>query len=230
MKSFSSRTKPAIYLISLLVLSVVLGFTPTQASTSHKTIHHPVAERLVKNTVNTVNKYLVKKSYVLKATSPTQEQQVILQDIFGSSAYLKSVQYRTYLKPDVPTAAFTIGNVVYFTTSTYTTATLVHETTHAWQYGQFLKGQYSRGYIQTIIYALKNYHAWGIYEFELHDGDAWKDFDIEQQAELIENYYLIQYTGAPNDNFLNYNELGKEKALQLLSNLIQTNINSDFSL
>lgn len=91
--------------------------------------------------------------------------------------------------------AVTWGNTIYFPKdsdgkSQYSFAGksywLVHESTHVYQY-------------QTggWKYAVKS--AWGqirhgdsFYEYQLEAGKSFKDYNVEQQAELVEHYYQIQ--------------------------------------
>jgi hypothetical protein len=74
-------------------------------------------------------------------------------------------------------------------------ATLVHETTHAWQ---GLHGQFSWWYIFSSLY---NQVRCGEKAYDYSPGRQWRDYGAEQQAHLVEDWYALDKEAHSGDRY-----------------------------
>ena len=71
-----------------------------------------------------------------------------------------------------------------------------HELTHSWQYFHNISPILNA--IALAIASIGNYQ--GIYKYDLAGKTRMKDFNIEQQASLVADYFSLSHGGKTNDN------------------------------
>lgn len=88
-------------------------------------------------------------------------------------------------------------------------ALLIHEMTHVWQFQHFGSGYITTSLLQQAHAALTRGSRNFAYEYRLSAGDSFHQFAPEQQAYIVENFYLMQYDqevlSTPAGNLQHYN-------------------------
>lgn len=131
----------------------------------------------------------------------TENETKLAQTVFGDSLNYKNIKvFNRYLfgwKPDGAIARMWNGNIYaigkdirsqdYAQEDIPARSLFMHELTHAWGYKNIpaftLKG------IAAIINEDFNYSA--LYRYDLSDGKKFLDYNLEQQAEIVEDYYRV---------------------------------------
>lgn len=106
----------------------------------------------------------------------------------------------------------------------YLESVLIHECVHVLQYYKQTSWQrFWRPFKTTIaqlwhmVFSVKKGGRNLVYRYELKEDKNFWDYNIEQQATMMEDLYNLQNFESPNLWFCkNYQSLGKEKTLELL--------------
>jgi hypothetical protein len=133
------------------------------------------------------------KTFTSRPRSLTADEQHLLLTIFGQSVNLDVVEL-AFTKLAVSGRAYTLANTIHIPEQmpkgvTFDTQTLVHEMTHVWQYQT-----QGTAYISDSIYHQVT-QGKDAYSLTIVPGQALRDYGAEQQAMIVENYYLDFPTG-----------------------------------
>ncbi|HXC95268.1 MAG TPA: hypothetical protein VNU92_06180 [Edaphobacter sp.] len=113
----------------------------------------------------------------------TPDEKTLLLKIFGSSINLDSVQ-TVYTTLGVEGRPYTFGNTIRIPPHTkFDAATLVHETTHVWQYQTMGTAYLSDSAFHQLTQGSK------AYDVQLVPGKSFFDYTAEQQAMIVQKYY-----------------------------------------
>jgi hypothetical protein len=118
------------------------------------------------------------------AAELTGEQRQTLAGIFGSSVNLDVVRIAP-TSIGIQGRPYTFGNTIRVPSgASFSRATLVHEMTHVWQFQT--KG--TRYISDSLLHQIVDGHR--AYDVEIVAGRAFDDYTAEQQAMIVEQYYL----------------------------------------
>ena len=119
----------------------------------------------------------------------TRTETQILSGVFGMSVNLDAIRL-VMTNVAVNGRAYTLANTIRFpTNSTVDLRTLVHETTHVWQYQT--KGS---GYISDSLWHQATGGS-GAYDVTIVAGQSIHRYHAEQQAMIVERYYANDPAG-----------------------------------
>ncbi len=125
----------------------------------------------------------------------------LLKSVFGDSIdYSKVKVYSGGIWSYKSTR--TVGNNIYFEPQyefeknrnlTYIKSILIHEFTHIWQYQNFgWKYAFGSMFDQLVSFLFSGERI-GAYQYELKENKKLTDYGFEQQAQIIQDYWLIEY-------------------------------------
>ncbi|MCZ2100703.1 MAG: hypothetical protein LC107_04095 [Chitinophagales bacterium] len=124
------------------------------------------------------------------------QEQLLASSIFEKNIHYGRIFINSKAKIIAPkyALAYVTFNIIHYKDE-ITPATLIHELTHIWQYQQF-----GSIYIARAIKAQKSQQGYdyggieGLYH-AIQTGKLLTDFNFEQQADIIEDYYLHSIEG-----------------------------------
>lgn len=130
-----------------------------------------------------------------------EKELTILQSVFGNSIdYSKVKIYSGGIWSYKSTR--TVGNSIYFQEDyefekyrdlTYIRSILIHEFVHIWQYQNFgWKYAFGSLFDQLISFIFTGERN-GAYRYTLEENKKLIDYGFEQQAQIIQDYWLIEY-------------------------------------
>jgi len=128
------------------------------------------------------------RTFTSRPRSLTTDERRLLLTIFGQSVNLDVVEL-AFTKLAIHGRAYTLGNTIHIPERmpkgvTFDTQTLVHEMTHIWQYQT-----HGTAYISDSLYHQVT-QGDAAYTVTIVPGQALGDYGAEQQAMIVENYYL----------------------------------------
>lgn len=129
----------------------------------------------------------------------TESEKDLARPIFQSSINLEKVRV---IKTDIINAPTTLGNNIRVSPgNSMSDATLIHELTHIWQF----QTQGNR-YISNSLYhqckaIIKHGDRNAAYEVKIALGKSFYSYTAEQQAVIIEQYFLNRYNERANNEY-----------------------------
>ncbi len=165
------------------------------------------------------------------AAPPTQSQIDILEQVFGNGVCFPLANYWVSPVQAISPYTFVVKRNLFFPddkAETRSTHHLAHEFTHVWQQtrGGLTIPEVTREMLDAVVCepgAGCHYDKSG-YDIILDPDARFLDYGMEQQAEIVENFYLLWFEGTWNEHCLNCAVLGVEESLAVAESLVRQEI------